>query len=713
MATISEALAIAVQHHQAGRFQAAEQIYRQILALQPDQADALHLLGVLAYQAGQHATAVQYITRAIAAHGTEAAFHVNLGNALGGLGKRNEAIAAFRRAISLKPDSVDAHNNLGIAYHEQGKLGEAIACYRRALERKPDYADAHNNLGKALKELGDLDEAAASFRQVLQFRPADAGAHVSLGNVLRDQGKPDEAIACYRRALEIEPQAVEVYNNLGNALSQLARPGEAIACYRRALELQPDFPEALNNLGNVLNHQGRPDEAIACYRRALTLEPDYPDALNNLGVVLKGQRVLDEAVACYRQALKLKPDFAQAQNNLGIALHEQGKLDEALACYRRTLELQPDFAEAHNNLGNALKDLGRLDEAVACYSRAAELLAASTVSGKSQDSPVQQEYAEVRAHRAFAWLLAGDWQRGWPEYDWRWKARQLPPRHSSQPLWDGRPLEGKAILLHAEQGLGDAVQFVRYAPLVKRLAGTVILQCPKVLLPLMATCPGVDQLVGEEDRPPPFAAQAPLLSLPGILRTSPQTVPADVPYLSANPALAALWRQKLRSIGGYKIGIHWQGRPAPGPWNARDIPLQQFAILAEIPGVRLISLQRGPGREQLAQARLTFDLLDLGDDVDRQSGAFMDTAAVMKNLDLIITSDTAVAHLAGALATPVWVALSLAPDWRWFLTRTDSPWYPTMRLFRQKEWGNWRAVFGEITAALSQRLKSPRGDHAG
>jgi hypothetical protein len=301
-------------------------------------------------------------------------------------------------------------------------------------------------------------------------------------------------------------------------------------------------------------------------------------------------------------------------------------------------------------------------------------------------------------------LLKGDFQRGWAEYQWRWKTKQAPQRGFSQPLWDGQPLEGRTILLHAEQGLGDTIQFVRYAALVKRLGGTVVLECPKPLLPLLATFAGIDQLVGQGDELPAFATHAPLLSLPGILQTSLDTIPAAVPYLFAAPALKEHWREKLRAVHGYKIGINWQGQPGQGQWLARSIPLQQLATLAEIPGVRLVSLQKGAGREQLAEASGRFPLVDLGDEVDQAGGAFMDTAAIVMNLDLVITSDTALPHLAGSLGAAVWVALPLVPDWRWLLDRGDSPWYPTMRLFRQDQRGDWQGVFRRIKVALADRM---------
>jgi tetratricopeptide (TPR) repeat protein len=610
-------LAIAVEHHQAGRLQAAEQIYRQVLAVDSHQADAWHLLGVIADQVGKHAIAVEYIAYAIRLAGDQAVFHQSLGD----------------------------------AYRALGRTADAVSCYRRALELKPDLADARNKLDAALK----------------------------------DQAKPDGAVACCRRAPGPQPDSAESQNGLGIALKNQGNLDGAVACYRRALDLNPAYAEAHNNLANALKDQGKADEAVACYRRALELKPDYAEIHNNLGAALKDQGRLDEAVACCRRAVELKPDFADAHNNLGAALRNLGNLDGALACYRRALELKPDYAAAHNNLGNVLKDQGNLDATAACYRRALEL---------------KPDYADCHLHLAMVQLLAGDFAHGWAGYEWRLNTKQCPRRNFSQPCWDGRPLEGRAILLHAEQGLGDAIQFVRYAALVKQRGGLVTLECPRPLLSLLATCLGMDRLVGQGDALPAFDVQAPLPSLPGIFHTALHDIPAAIPYLFAASALAERWRRELGPIAGFRIGIVWQGNPTHPNDRHRSIPLACFEPLARCSGVQLLSLQKGAGVEQLQQVAERFPVAELGSRLND----FMDTAAVMMNLDLVITCDTSVAHLAGALGVPVWVALPFIADWRWMLDRSDSPWYPTMRLFRQESRGDWQGVFRRLAVALGERL---------
>ena len=608
-------------------------------------------------------------------------------------GRLEEALESFRRALQIQPGLAQSHNNLGITLQDLGRREEAVASYQRALALKPDYAMAYNNLGTALKEQEKIDEAVDCFRRALQLKADDLMACSNLASALKEQGQLIEAAACYRRALELKPDFAEGYADLGSVLRDLGRVDEAVVCCQRALALKPDFAEALANLGVALHDQGNLDEAVACQRRALELKPDFAAALANLGIVLRDQGHLDEAVDCCRRAVQLKPDTAAALTNLGVALRDQGKLDEAVACQRRALELKPDFADAHNNLGVALLTQGKLGEAVACYDRAIQWKA---------------DCADAHFNRSLSWLLAGDFQRGWPEYEWRWQTKRYPRPPFGQPLWDGRPLQGKTILLYVEQGMGDAIQFIRYARQVRQAGARVIVECQKPLVRLLAGCSGVDELFGQGSYLPFFDVHTSLLSLPGIFHTSPETIPADVPYLFADSGLVEHWRKALGATAGFKIGIVWRGSPTFRNDHARSLPLSCFESLAGVPDVRLVSLQKGAGAEELPGLAGRFAVTDLGSGLRD----FADTAALLVNLDLVVTCDTAVAHLAGALGAAVWVALPLVPDWRWRLDRDDSPWYPTMRLFRQKRLGDWAGVFHEIKMALSSRLSILARPHA-
>ena len=687
MPTIPEALANALVNHEAGRLGAAEQIYREILAADPNHADALHLIGVIAFQTGHAALAEQYIRRAIQLNGTEPDYHGNLGNALQAQGKLDQAVASHRRALELDPRSARAHYNLGTALQAQGKLHDAVASYRRALELKPDYAVALYNLGSAFQDLGNLDAAVDCFRRAVALKPDHAEAHNNLSNALKALGKLGEAVASSRRALELKPDYAEAHSNLGNALQALGKLGEAVGHYQTAIELKPGLAEAHNNLGNAFKAQGKLPEALACCRRAVELKPAYAEAHSNLGNVLHVQGRYEDAVSAYRRALELKPQLAEAHYNLGNALAAAGNLDEAVSSYGRALELKPNFPEALNNLGNALRDQGQPAEAIASYERALAL---------------NPNFGEAHNNHSMLLLQRGDFERGWPEYEWRWKAGQLEQPIFPQPLWDGQPLDERTILLHAEQGFGDTLQFFRYAEVVKEqnARATVIVECQRRLAKLLSRHRGIDRLVAAGDDLPPFDVHAPLLSLPGILKTRLETIPANVPYLFADPALVDQWCQRMTEVEGLRVGINWHGRTTEGEFRRRDIPLGCFARLAELPGIRLVSVQQAADRVELAKN----GIWDPGDDWDTTSGAFMDTAAIMKNLDLVITSDTSIPHLAGGLGVPVWLALPFVADWRFLLDRSDSPWYPNMRLFRQKQAGDWDAVFQEIEAALRSAL---------
>ncbi len=579
---------------------------------------------------------------------------------------------------------------MAVQHHQAGRALQAEQFYRQILQVEPQHVGALHLLGLLAHQVGRSDLAIEYISQALRLQPEFAEAHSNLGMALAKQGKLTEAVASYQQALRLKPDQPNAHNNLANAFRKQGKLEEAVASYHQALRLQPDLAEAHCNLGVALVEQGKLAEAVASYHQALRLKPHYAEAHSNLGMALADQGKLEEAVASYQQALRLQPDLAEAHCNLGVALVEQGKLTEAVASYQQALRLKPDYVEAHSNLGVALAEQGKLTEAVACYQQAL---------------PLNPDYAPAHMNLAQVWFLWGDFERGWPEYEWRWKHRGFSPPSFGQPLWDGSSLQGQTILLFAEQGLGDTLQFIRYAPRVQQHGATVIVQCQAPLLRLLGTCAGIDRLVHAVTALPPFDVQAPLLSLPRIFRTTLTTIPADIPYLRADPESRAHWQQRLNGVRGYKVGIAWQGNPDHKRDRRRSVPLLAFAPLAGVPGVRLVSLQKGPGCEQLPDPADRLGVLDLTDGLED----FADTAAVMSHLDLVITVDTAVAHLAGALGIPVWLALPLVPDWRWLLEREDSPWYPSMRLFRQSVHGDWAGVFERLTAALRQQVEAARG----
>jgi tetratricopeptide (TPR) repeat protein len=692
MTGIAEMLARAWKHQQAGGFSQAEQIYRQILHEDPTQADAWCFLGTVCQAQGRLAEAGTHYRRATELWPGHRIAHNGLAIILAETGKLDEAAAAFLQLLQWTPTDADAHNNLGLVRGRQGQLDEAIACFRQALQLRSDYASARGNLQQALEHKRAQAQRLAA--QVVQSGGNLAATSAALNQraaALIQQGQFDQAKILLQQALQLEPNNADAQINLANVFVRLEKYDEAIVQYQLALQSQPDHFGAHYILGIALHDKGRLIEAEAHYREAVRLNPNFADTYNSLGLTLMQQGRVDEAVACYHRALHLKPNFLQACNNLGAALGQQDKLDDAINCYRHALRLDPHCAEACNNLGMVLKLKGEFDAALTCFEDTLRL---------------EPRFASAHWNRSVIWLLRGDFERGWPEYEFRWDQPDFGKRHFVQLLWDGSDLGGKTILIYAEQGLGDTLQFVRYIPLVQQRGGRVIFQCQPPLLRLLANFPGVERLLTQESPLSAFDVHAPLLSLPGIFRTSLTTVPSAVPYLQADPELMQGWKAELATVEGFKVGIAWQGNPAFRDDRQRSIRLARFARLARVPGVRLINLQKGPGTDQLQEIEGQFPVLDFGSRLDDVAGPFMDTAAIIKSLDLVICSDTAVAHLAGALAVPVWVALPLVPDWRWLLEGEDCPWYPTMRLFRQTRHGDWESVFDRIAEELQALVAS-------
>jgi tetratricopeptide (TPR) repeat protein len=513
-----------------------------------------------------------------------------------------------------------------------------------------------------------------------------------LGMAAFKTGRFELAVRMICRAIAVNERQPFFHANLGNALRAQGKTDEAVASLERALAINPNHVEACFNLGNIYFVQKKYDEAAACFKRAVGARPEYADAWCNLGNVLKTQRKLDEAVDSYNHALALLPDHADLYCNLGDALHLRGNLDEAMACFKRTMALNPEHTKACNCLGNAYFDKGMLKESVAHCARAVEL---------------NPEFYDAQMNVSLLQLLQGEYLAGWRNYEVRWKV--YPARQFEQPLWQGAAaldgpgspaarIQGRRILLHTEQGLGDALQFLRYVPLVHAAGGTVVLDVPPRLRRLAAQLPGVAALVTTGDVLPAFDCQCPLMSLPQAFGTTLESIPARVPYLAA-PAEALQTAARLPwHQGVMRIGLAWTGNAThPKNW-ARSIPLAMLEPLFRLDGAHFFSLQLGPGVAELATVKA--DITDLAP----VTGDMADTAAQMAHLDLILTIDTSIAHLAGALARPTWLLLPALPDWRWLLDREDSPWYPTVRLFRQPKAGDWQSVVNALEQALSATL---------
>jgi tetratricopeptide (TPR) repeat protein len=497
-------------------------------------------------------------------------------------------------------------------------------------------------------------------------------------------GRTEQAERLYAEALALDPGHLEALNNRGAALRRLGRRVEALASYDRALALDPAGAETHYNRGNVLHDLRRYDEALQSYERALAINPNYAEALLNRGNALRDLGRYAEALASYDKVIELRPDVAAAWNCRGIALQRLGRDPEALDSYDRALALDPNFAEAHSNRGYALKALNRHREAIASY-RVAQRL--------------DPDNADANWNEALALLSLGDFERGWKQYEWRWKTPDQAPhrRKFEAGLWlgDSDPA-GKTILLHAEQGLGDSIQFIRYAPLLARRGATVIAEVQAPFRALAAGVAGVTSAFCRGDALPGFDLHCPILSLPLAFRTTLASIPAEVPYLRVPENRAAHWAGRLPA--GRRVGLVWSGAPRHRNDHHRSVGLTRLAPLLDVPGLRFVSLQRDvrPGDAEVIQARP--DLVHFGAELRDLA----DTAALMAGLDLVISVDTAAAHLAGALARPVWVLLPFSADFRWLVGRADSPWYPTARLFRQPRLGDWDSVIEAVRRALTR-----------
>lgn len=572
-------------------------------------------------------------------------------------GRFPEALSLIADALKMNPGFPPALLNYGLVLAALKRPEEALASYDRALAIQPDYTEALFNRGVALRSLQRPREALASFERVVTIRPDHVGSLHNRAGILRELGRPAEALASFEQVLAYKPDHAEALNGAGLALLDLQRPAEALARFERALAVRPDYARALNNRAGTLQELGRPEEALAGYEKVLALRPAHLAALYNRGVVLRELKRPAEALASLDAALAIDPRHVDALNNRGIVLRDLARRNEALASYDRALALAPDNAETHVN-------------------------------------------------RSCLRLLLGDFEQGWPEFEWRWRTRDFAPwrRDFAAPLWLGaEPLEGLTILLHAEQGFGDAIQLARYAPLVAARGARVVLEVAAPLTRLFSSIEGVSVVVGRGEALPPFDFHCPLLSLPLAFKTRSDAIPASVPYLFPSAERVATWKQRLPQTRARRIGVAWAGNPSFKGDRGRSIGLARLLPLLSTGGAAFFSLQRDlrdGDREILLNHR---QVAALGDTI----ADFDDTAAIMASLDLVISSDTSVVHLAGALGRPVWILLQHVADWRWSLDRADCPWYPTARLFRQPKIDDWESVVGQVAEELVALCAQP------
>jgi protein O-GlcNAc transferase len=552
------------------------------------------------------------------------------------------ALEAFLEpAVRAAPENAARLHREGVAAHVRGDHRAAASLIGRALARRPDAAEMHSDLGLVLEALGEEDAALTEFEAALALDRDLAEAHNNLGRILDAHGRREDARRHFEHALQRKPALAEAHNNLANLLKDEGRFAAAVAHYEAAIGIKPGAGAFHRNLGLALQAKGDLASAIAAFEQAASLAPDRADSHYDLANALREAGRIEAAIAGYDRALALDPRHSDAHSNRGLALHLQAAFDQAEDCFRRALALVPDHANAHLNLGMTR-------------------------------------------------LLRGDFA-GFRDYEWR-KRSVLPPA-AAVPQWRGAALGGASILLHAEQGFGDTLQFARYVPLVAARGGRVVLAVQGELKRLLAGLPGVASILSLDEGVPKVEWQCPLLSLPLAFGTTLETIPASVPYLADNPALRAAWRRRIGARGGLNVGLVWSGRPSHPRDRERSLAPDQLSPLGTVPGVNFFSLQKGGDGARPAFAH---------DDLAPELGDFADTAAAVAALDLVITVDTATAHLAGALGVPVWVLLPRVPDWRWLMEREDSPWYPSARLLRQERAGEWAPVIARAAVLLAR-----------
>ena len=599
-------------------------------------------------------------------------------------GHLGDAERSFSAALAQEPQNLHGLLALGMIAWQQQRWAAALGYAKQAARRAPHVPAAQLLLARVLRDAGQQGSAIGAFRTALRLTPADNAARLELAQVLADAGLVGEAVLCYRTALRQDPADARGHYNLGNLLLRSGEAEAALACYEAALSLQPDHAQALNNLAAALRQLGRLDEAEHQYRCLVGRAPAMAGAHYNLGNLLFAANRFAEAADCFRQALALQPGDADVANNLGSALIELGDYAGAELHLRQAAERQPDQALPCSNLGVALREMGQVEAAEVCFTKALELAG---------------DRVPARNNLATTLLQTGRLEAGWALYESRWETPTLPPRPFRQPLWQGEPLGNGVLLLHAEQGLGDTLQFCRYVAWAAERARVVLEVQPPLRSLLAHSLPAGVTIVCRGETLPRFDQHCPLLSLPRVFGTTLQTIPAPIPYLSADPAQAAAWQARLQALPGLRIGLVWRGNQAyADAKRKRDMDPAYLSLLSAVPRASFISLQKdlSPAEQAAAQSFLPFT--DWTDELTD----FQQTASLVAALDLVIGVDTAVVHLAGALGRPVWLLNRFDPCWRWLRDREDSPWYPTLRQFRQTVSGDWAGPMQQVSAQLSQ-----------
>lgn len=656
------------------------------LAIMPKDLAALLLAGIAAEESGQLRRAARHLRHALVLGPGDPVIWHNFANVRRKTEQRRDAFTAYRRAMSVAPALVEAlHNFAALALdpalrdEESGFAAGAGQHIRRAVALAPAHVGIWVTAADEALASKSFVAASLCLTRALALRASWGDGYRRLARVAESAGRPEEARRNFRRALALSPGDVETLDALGAAAADRGAAG-GLSWFDRAIAVQPDYAEGLSNRGLALQDADRIAPALRDLHAAICLLPSFAPALNNLGNLCTGQRWHEPAIVYYQRTLALVPQFAEALSNRGNSMRELGRLEAARSDHRRSLTVKPSSPDTLLNLGIVSSDLHNPKYGIRCFDRA---------------EVIKPKDPHVGWNRSLSLLLDGDYVRGFTDYEWRWHRRGITLPEPVALGWSGEPLAGRRILLYGEQGMGDALQFARFIPDVVSRGGKVFLRTEAPLKRLFMRISGVEGVVARGEASPAVDVECPLLSVPRIVGTTLETLPAPQAYLDADPVSVKSWTGRLAEVPRPRIGVCWRGNPIFPGESLRSPGLAAVAPLLAETGLSFVSLVKDPAGDPIEGMPIL--------DVRAQLTDMAETAALMSQLDLVISSDTSVAHLAGALGRPTWVILPFSPDWRWFLGRTDSPWYPTMRLFRQRRVGEWRSVVEEVAAALRAR----------
>ena len=717
---LEKTLQKAIEVHKSGQIEEAERLYKVILQAQPKHPDANHNMGVLAVGVGMVQESLQFFKTALDANPNIGQYWLSCIKTLIQLGQIVDAKSVLDQAkvkgakgeafdqleqrlnglngtqVKANPD-IDAQNPVRPNVLDSLKLDQAIRlAKKKAKEGSPDeskriYNEILARFPKNKRALDGIKLLLGGFiGKASKVQDPSQDQIQSLIN-LYQQGQFQRALESAKGLLSQFPNSWTLYNIQGAVNEGLGHSSAAIDSYQQSLKIKPDNADAYNNMGVALQSKGDLGAAIDSYKQAIKVKPENPGVFNNMGNALMAKGDLEAAIDSFEKALIIKPDYAEAYNNLGNALNDRDDIEGAIYNFNQALKIAPNYAEVHNNLGNTLKYKGKL---------------ASAIDSFKQAIKIKPDYADAYNNLSFPHLLQGSLKTGFNFYEWRLRKKEQPVSPARAHLiWDGeQSLSGKHFVIYEEQGLGDIIQFCRYLPLLEQKGANITFKVKPNLHALLETMDSNSRLLTSLPEENEIDFEAPLMSLPHLLSTSLETIPTTNPYLFADQKKIQTWGERV-STDRFKVGICWQGSTVKEAIG-RSFPLSIFEGISRIPNVELISLHKGEGEDQMVG--IDFDVITLGHDFDAGQDAFLDTAAVMMNCNLIITCDTSIAHVAGAIGRPIWLVLKQIPHWVWMLDRPDSPWYPTMTLYRQKTKGDWVEVFDTIERDLRTMLKQKK-----